>query len=402
MNVYFLNLKVPSQLIQTLGTQAFTVCRTSPKRRDRDALLALVFINTASSLNGLKKIAALKKRLPDAWIVIVTPQAHLMSAVGISRIAGCQAKNDTCSAEHWPRRFWFILQMAIAHQRLTRQIATLTEERVILHRQMQTISDKAQRLIDQLEANLEMAENVQRCILPKYTPEIPGIPIAVKYLPAAGIGGDYYDIFEFGDKRRFGFLLADSQTHGMAAALLGVLLKVRLEEMKDRFPDTKTFVDFIGRELFMNYGGSSSGLTRLNLFYGILDRASLTFEFTVAGALQPILVRHAKLEPVLVTRNPALGGVDHHRHQDNRLKLKPGDLLVLHTDGLYQSLDHAALTALLQDHFARHHAPDSLSVQNEILGQLRAKQENRPLPDDITLISLSVVENTLYLANYSK
>ena len=43
--------------------------------------------------------------------------------------------------------------------------------------------------------------------------------------------------------------MADSKTHGMAAALLTVLLKVHLEEMKDRFPDAKSFIQFLAQEI---------------------------------------------------------------------------------------------------------------------------------------------------------
>lgn len=394
MNIYIIGLTCPPLLSKMLATHGFTVHSRGPSSKDSDAFLAWISIKNKQDITVLSH---LRKRLPNAWLVAVVPKSWLGIETHVSLLTQ-SAKDDVATHEEWLTRFWFVLQIALNHRKRITEIARLTKDGQALARQIHGISDRASCLVTQLEKNLELAESIQRSLLPKFTPEIAGVNLCVKYLPAAGAGGDYYDVFEFGDKRRFGFLLADSKTHGIAALLLSILLKVRLEEMKERFRETRTFVDFINRELVQNH---RKEMATLNLLYGILDRHSLAFEFTVAGNLNPFLVRHGKGE-TMAGSHPPLGSVDHYAYRESRLTLKPGDLLILHTDGLTEPLrSHRGISGVIEK-LSEFSTTDPLRVQNEILGHLHSFAETRAVSDDITLVQIQVLENTLYLASHSK
>ena len=389
MNLYALTLSIPKELIGALSAQGRTFLDKLPSRPDRVAALALVGIRNKTDLAN---VSAIRKRLPKARLVFIVPDHWLTDEVHTRALMKFHENCDVCQLSQWPLRFWFFLQTAIEHYGLLQKVNDL-------ERHLAEITERTSRLVTVLENNLQLAENVQRSLLPQYTPDIPGVSISVKYLPAQGIGGDYYDIFEFGDRKRFGFLLADSKSHGLAAALLSVLIKIRLEEMKERFPDTQTFVDFLNQEL---YRSEKRDLSTLNILYGILDRATLEFEFTTAGPLTPTLIRHGKVAPLLPATNPPIGEYDSHRYKGSRIALKPGDLLLLHTDGLSSIVPPKSLGELVNHVYEKATTPDGLSIQNEILGRIRSSQEEKPLSDDITLIHLSVVENVIYLASHSK
>ena len=66
----------------------------------------------------------------------------------------------------------------------------------------------------------QIAQTLQRSLLPRSLPQLPGLRMAARYLPAAqesAVGGDWYDVIQLGH-RRLGLAIGDVAGHGMAAA----------------------------------------------------------------------------------------------------------------------------------------------------------------------------------------
>ncbi len=394
MNVAFVGLQPDADLQRGLiaGKFPFETLRRLPDSLDLPDLLVFAPKTTAA----LKDLKELRERSADLWVALVLPKAWLDEPEWQKALLSCPEKNDVWSMECWQSTFWFALQKASEFQEIKMKVADLEKENALLKSHYDLLTVSSQRLVAQLERNVGLAGTIQRSLLPKRSPDIPGISLAVKYIPAAGAGGDYYDIFEFGDRKRYGFLLADSKSHGMAATLLSVLLKVRLEEMKDRFPDAKSFMEFLNTEIRNLH---EKDLASLSLLYGILDRSSLEFHFCVAGGLQPTVWRAgAPVDLGNIPKAPPLGGMDHFAFREQSLRLEPGDLLLLHTDGLEAPLTQAG-RRLVDLAAAKELSPDPLDVQNEIMGLIDAYRSHAPLSDDITLIHLAVDARALYLAS---
>ena len=91
---------------------------------------------------------------------------------------------------------------------------------------------------ERLEREIELASEIQRQILPKGTPQIPGYELAGWNRPAKHIGGDYYDFFPFGGGRSWGLVLGDVSGKGVPAALLVSTLHsaLRLSAVGDLSP----------------------------------------------------------------------------------------------------------------------------------------------------------------------
>jgi len=372
----FIGHKPHPNLGKLLATTGITVeSQSKITGKEATANVIIVWVKTMKDLEPLVKLRA---RHAEAWIVLVSSKSHLSKSPFQTALLSCEEKDEVWVEESWEVGFWLSLQRILKSE--------------VIRHAYNELSRSSDKLISQLEKDVGLATNIQRALLPKFSPEIPGVSVAVKYLPAAGAGGDYYDIFEFGDKHRFGVLLADSKTHGMAAALLAVLLKVRLEELKDRFPDTRSFIEFINRE-FQSLPKKDTA--PLSLLYGILDRSNLVFHFTVAGPIRPLLWRHGRLMELTIPPSPELGTTEHFAFIEQQVRLQPGDLLVLHTDGLAAPLGknpRETLERIIKK------KKDPLDIQNEILALVDRAREKKPLPDDVTIIHFAIHARALYVA----
>lgn len=264
--------------------------------------------------------------------------------------------------------------------------------------QLDTLHKKTQEIVEKFQNDLSLASDIQKRLLADSSTGLPGIKVTSKYIPAAGLGGDYFDVFELPEKKQLGILIADSKTHGMAAALLSILLKMRLQDFRAGEADPQRIVEHLNREL---YNIHQSRLPGLDLFFGILDRTSLTFTYISAGALQPLLWRNRTLLPVPMQNLPQLGLDPGNAYMSNSLQLLPGDLLFCYTNGLETPLCYLKETDIQQELtrlFQSEHELNPIRYQNEILAQIDYfKSSQTEIPDDITVVQLFIEPNALYL-----
>jgi sigma-B regulation protein RsbU (phosphoserine phosphatase) len=404
MKLLFVGLSPSDALQKVLLSNGFdlelvkTASDLTARKSASPDLIALHLKSTA----GLKDLKKVRRHNPQAWLAMVIDKAWLRDSDAQNQLLKTEEKDDVWLTETWEGMFWLCFQRMLNQRRMALELREAHEEARLLRANYQELTTSSDRLIEQLERDVGLATSIQRSLLPKVSPDIPGVSIAVKYIPAAGRGGDYYDIFEFGDRKRFGVLMADSKTHGMAAALLSVLLKVRLEEMRDRFPDSRCFVDYLNREIQVV---ASKELASLSLLYGILDRSSLTFQYTLAGPIKPLLWRRGEPAALSISEDPPLGGIDQYSFRENTIALMPGDLLILHTDGLEAPLaahESSSFDKIVQILKRRNPSPDPLEVQNELMALVDRYVEKKPLEDDLTLIHFAINERALYVAQAKK
>ena len=115
---------------------------------------------------------------------------------------------------------------------------------------------------ERLEREIELASEIQRQILPKGTPDIPGYELAGWNRPARHIGGDYYDFFPFDDGRSWGLVLADVSGKGVPAALLVSTLHSALRLLLDRLE--------LGSDLFARLNDHILASSAANKFITLL------------------------------------------------------------------------------------------------------------------------------------
>ncbi len=189
-----------------------------------------------------------------------------------------------------------------------------------------------------LESELELAQDVQRKLLPQEAPDIPGLEIAAFSRPAQIVGGDYFDFIDFSNGYH-GLAIADVAGHGVSAslhmasiqALLRTLVPVNNSPAAVMGQMHKLFIHNIRFETFVTF------------FMGAFESSTKTLTFCNAGH-QPPLVLHknkSKIESVemLNPTGAAIGLVEESDYAEKTIELREGDILLLYTDGVTEALN---------------------------------------------------------------
>ncbi len=190
---------------------------------------------------------------------------------------------------------------------------------------------------ERMERELELAAAIQRQILPRDLPRVPGLEIAARNVPTRQVGGDYFDLFPL-SRGRLGFLVADVSGKGIPAALLVSTVHAAVHLQIDEAPTIADLMGRIDRHL-QKYAATRKFLT---CFFGVIEPDSGLLRYVSAGH-NPALLRRAAgggSEQVKATGVP-LGMFPNASWKEETVVLEPGDLLCVYTDGVTEALDAA-------------------------------------------------------------
>jgi hypothetical protein len=245
----------------------------------------------------------------------------------------------------------------------------------------------ALELVDRVRVRdeLEVARQLQGDLLPLEAPEAPGWRFAHSYRTANEVGGDYYDFIPLADGR-LALVIGDASGHGMAAGLLMAIANATLHTAVDVDPRPEPVAAMLNRAL-LRTGGQRAFLT---LFYAVLDLATGTLDHHGAGHPFPLLRRAAGgAVEELGSGGLPLGLRPGVEPPAARVTVRPGDLLLLYTDGLAEAVDPAGrafgferLAALVGA------GGDAGQVHARIVAAFEAHLAGGPLHDDVSLVGV--------------
>jgi PAS domain S-box-containing protein len=228
----------------------------------------------------------------------------------------------------------------------------------------------------------ERATRVQRDLWPRTPPVLPGYEVAGACRPAQEVSGDLYDWMLTSDGH-LELTLADVMGKGIGAALVMATLRSALRSAPVGLgPAGKLALAATSMPLGMDEDG-----TFVTVFHGLLDPRSGDLRYVDAGHGY-CLVRRAggDLLP-LGTRSLPLGVAPDDAFLEGRVRLAPGDTLVVYSDGLVETGDPSLDERSFGDDLAE--AADAEDVVRRLLGRLPAH-----LADDATALVLRrVVES---------
>jgi serine phosphatase RsbU (regulator of sigma subunit) len=188
------------------------------------------------------------------------------------------------------------------------------------------------------ERDLEVAQQVQRALLPQRRPDVAGYEFFDHYESAQEIGGDYYDFVPL-PGGRLAVLLGDVAGKGVPAALVMARFSVEARVCLESEPDLAAAVARLNAVMVR----SAVAERFVTLAATVLDPAAHTATLVSAGHPSPLLCRHAggqveKAVP-LQTAGPPVGIAEGQVYRSCQLPLLPGDSLVLFSDGVSDALD---------------------------------------------------------------
>ncbi len=208
-------------------------------------------------------------------------------------------------------------------QLLASQVAIIIEK-VELHDQL--VEKK------RLQAQLEIARQVQLELLPKTDPQLKGFDISAYVFPTEEVSGDYYDwVTMFEDQ--IGIVVADAVGKGIPAALLMSFLRASLRSGVQVGYAPHIALAKVGNLLWDSIKDNQF----ITAIYGILDATNRTFVFSNAGHNPPLLMKPNGEYRFVEYGDLPLGMFrDRHYHQ-HFIKFEQNQVLVLYTDGITES-----------------------------------------------------------------
>lgn len=247
-----------------------------------------------------------------------------------------------------------------------------------------------QRLLS-IQKELEIARQIQSCILPREVPRVRGLDIAAQYVPMTAVAGDFYD-FLVVDDRRVGVLVADVTGHGVPAALIASMLKTALAAQSACASDPAQVLVGLNRSFC---GKFEEHFVTAGYLFVDADKQILRY----AGAGHPPLVFGAMGGKQTTFREVdnnglLLGLSEDATYSSLELPFRPGDRCLLYTDGMVEAKNGAQeefgsmrfLRFLeTQSHLA---AASLISASLAELTRWSGKGDTARREDDITLIAV--------------
>jgi serine phosphatase RsbU (regulator of sigma subunit)/PAS domain-containing protein len=183
----------------------------------------------------------------------------------------------------------------------------------------------------------DIAETLQRSLLPRSMPEPDGVDVAATYRAAGAqnlIGGDFYDLWEIGSSGEFGFAIGDVCGKGAAAAALTALARHTVRTASICLPDHRPGgVLWALNDAVIKRAGNRLFCT---VTYAYARPCEQGLELNVASGGHPlpfVLRADGSVEQPGQT-GTLLGILPQITVHEERIVLRPGDGIVLWTDGI--------------------------------------------------------------------
>jgi phosphoserine phosphatase RsbU/P len=274
----------------------------------------------------------------------------------------------------------------------------LAEER----NRLRALTEELEKKNAVLQADLQLAREIQEALLPRDYPTFPGFGVSGQnalsfahcYLPAAAVGGDFFDIFPL-SKTRAGILVCDVMGHGLRAALITAIIRALLEELRPMMHQAGGFLESLNLRL-------RAVLERVEepfvatAFYLIADTDSKEVSFANAGHPGPCRIcRKAGTSEHLSTarhqNGPALGIFDSATFPTSRAPFEEGDCIVIYTDGIFEVFSpegqEFGREALLSA-FARNARLPANELFDVVLKEALAFASRSDFDDDVCLVAV--------------
>jgi sigma-B regulation protein RsbU (phosphoserine phosphatase) len=191
------------------------------------------------------------------------------------------------------------------------------------------------RLDRELEEERTTTKTLQRAFRSESVP-LPHCEIGTAYRSAstgAAVGGDVFDVFRVTPSQAL-LMIADVSGKGIDAAVLTAFIKFAIRGLALRYDDPGAMLAEFNDSFERTVGNRDLFVSML---VGILDTDTFQFRYASAGH-DPAFLRHGTAVQPLEVTGPLLG-IMQSEFETRTIELRPGDALVLATDGLTEARD---------------------------------------------------------------
>ncbi len=236
-----------------------------------------------------------------------------------------------------------------------------------------------------MRGELADARKIQLSMLPAGDPTFDWIEVSGACIPAAEVGGDYYDYIPLG-KDAVAIVVADVAGHGVASGLLIAGLRSSLYVLQDELVAPAAVLE----KLNSMVRASVRARTFVTVTIAVVERSGRRLRVASAGH-PPVFLRRGDGSVVeLGAPAPPLGTHLPSRYSEESAVLEPGDLFLLYTDGLVEAIDFRT------DCYGFDRLRDALSrsastgpareVRNDLLDDISRFKGQALQTDDLSLV----------------
>lgn len=247
---------------------------------------------------------------------------------------------------------------------------------------------KAYEVVDR---ELKLVADIQRSLLPRTIPNIPGLGLAAHYQTSQWAGGDYYDFFPLpGD--RWGLLIADVSGHGTPAAVMMAITHSIAHAVPGSPDPPALMLNHVNRQLATLYTSNAEAF--VTAFYAIFDPYRRQLTYASAGHNPPRLKRCEDGSVIALdgVGNVPLGLFADQEYEQFVQPLRPGDQIVFYTDGITEATNEAGQmfgTERLDEALANCYL-DANGLIETVLTALENFTGGEPATDDRTMLVAKV------------
>ncbi|MGV8145913.1 MAG: SpoIIE family protein phosphatase [Alkaliphilus sp.] len=247
----------------------------------------------------------------------------------------------------------------------------------------------------ELEENLALAAKIQESLIPKTLGNIPNCAFTWYFQPCGRVGGDMFDVFML-DEEHMGLYMIDVMGHGVVSSMLAVALSEffilnldRDSPLKSRINEKPYYkisspvevIEYLNRRFtFAKYS------LYFTIFYMILNIKTGALKYVRAGHPPPLLVKDDESIIELSGYGTPIGFELHEKCKEVAVQLKPGETVIVYTDGLTDiededgnRLEHDGVKRYVKKElqFYKYHLTSSLK---------KMARKQKVLRDDISIL----------------
>ena len=252
----------------------------------------------------------------------------------------------------------------------------------------------AKRRAEESEARaVRLARTLQETLIPPRLPTVPGLELAAEYRPAGTgeeVGGDFYDVFQIAEDD-WAVVLGDVSGKGAEAAVVTALVRHTVRALVVREPLPSLVLSALN-EVLDNYDSErfcTVVVLRLRKAVGGWLAVSSS-----GGHPPPLVLADGAAPRPLGVPGSLVGAFEHGQYDDATVMLRPGDTLLLYTDGVTEGRrgkdfygDERLADLLAEEETA------ATALVDRLLADVLEYQEQRPR-DDIAILAVGVADGS--------
>ena len=253
------------------------------------------------------------------------------------------------------------------------------------------LREQVQQAFDAVDRELKAVAAIQRSLLPRELPKLPGLELAAFYQTSARAGGDYYDIFPL-PGNLWGILIADVSGHGTPAAVLMAVTHSIVHSYPGPAAPPGQMLEYVNQRLAAVYTNDVEAF--VTGFYAVYDPINKKMTYANAGHPPPRLKRCS--DDTLLTldgdRSLPLGIFPETKYFDHEVQLIPGDQIFFYTDGITEahSLQGQMYGTERLDQVLSNCGISAQGLLNEVVASVEKFTHGQHAEDDRTMVVVRV------------